>query len=88
MSARDQLTCRDFVEVIMAFLDGELDAEQGRLFDAHLAECPDCDHYLDSYKTTVALGKSICDPADADDPVPADVPEELVQAVLAARRQR
>ena len=87
-SARDELTCRDFVEVIMAFLDGELDAAQRALFDAHLAACPDCDHYLDSYKTTVALGKSICDPEGIDGPVPLDVPEELVQAVLAARRQR
>ncbi len=88
MSERDELTCRDFVAVIMAFLDGELDAGQRTLFDAHLVACPDCDNYLDSYKTTVALGKSICDPEGADGPVPDDVPEELVQAVLAARRTR
>jgi len=88
MSERDELSCRDFVEVIMAFLDGELDAAQCALFDAHLAACPDCVHYLDSYKTTITLGKSICDPEDADAPVPDDVPEELVQAVIAARRLR
>jgi paraquat-inducible protein A len=43
MSERDELTCRDFVAVIMAFLDGELDAAQRALFDAHLVACPDCD---------------------------------------------
>jgi anti-sigma factor RsiW len=88
MSQRDELSCRDFVEVIMAFLDDELDTEQRALFDAHMVACPDCENYLDSYKTTVALGKSICDPEDADAPVPDDVPEELVQAVIAARRQQ
>lgn len=88
MSQRDDLTCRDFVEIIMAFLDGELDGDQCVLFESHLVACPDCDRYLDSYKTTVALGKSICDDAGLDGPVPGDVPEALVQAVLAARRQR
>jgi anti-sigma factor RsiW len=88
MSQRDDLTCRDFVEIIMAFLDGELDGDQCVRFESHLVACPDCDRYLDSYKTTVALGKSICDDAGLDGPVPADIPEALVQAVLAARRQR
>ena len=87
MSERDELTCRDFVEVIMAFLDGELDATQRVLFESHLLACPPCENYLDSYQKTVALGKSLCEPEGLDGPVPPDVPEELVQAVLAARRQ-
>jgi len=88
MTRRDELSCRDFVEVIMAWLDGELEASTRDLFDAHLVVCPDCVDYLDSYKTTVALGKCICDPDDPEARVPDDVPEDLVQAVLAARRPR
>jgi len=88
MTRRDELCCRDFVEVIMAWLDGELEAGIRDRFDAHLAVCPDCVNYLESYKTTVALGKCICDPDDPAAPVPDDVPEELVQAVLAARGPR
>lgn len=88
MTRRDELCCRDFVEVIMAWLEGDLEAETRDLFDAHLAACPDCVDYLDSYKTTVALGKCICGPDDPDAPVPCDVPEELVRAVLAARSTR
>lgn len=87
MSERDELSCRDFVEVIMDFLDAELDAAQRALFESHLVACPDCEHYLDSYRTTVALGKRLCDPDDAGAPVPDDVPEALVRAVLAIRRQ-
>ena len=88
MTRRDELSCRDFVEVIMAWLDGELEASTRDLFDAHLALCPDCVNYLASYETTVALGKCICDPDDPNAPVPDDVPEDLVRAVLAARRSR
>lgn len=88
MTRRHELSCRDFVEVIMAWLDGELEASTRDLFDAHLVVCPDCVDYLDSYKTTVALGKCICDPDDPEAPVPDDVPDDLVQAVLAARRPR
>ena len=88
MTRRDELSCRDFVEVIMAWLDGELEARSRELFDAHLAVCPDCVNYLDSYEKTVALGKCICDPDDPNAPVPDDVPEDLVRAVLAARRSR
>jgi len=87
MTRRAELSCRDFVEVIMAWLDGELEPATRSLFDEHLVACLDCENYLDSYQMTVALGKSICDPDDPDGPGPDDVPEELVQAVLAARRQ-
>jgi anti-sigma factor RsiW len=83
MTAR-KLTCREFVEVLMAWLDDELEPARRGAFDAHLDSCVDCERYLDSYRTTVALGKSICGD-DLDGPVPEDVPEDLVQAVLAAR---
>jgi anti-sigma factor RsiW len=85
MTARE-LTCRDVADFLMAYEDGELaPAERGE-FDAHLAECPDCVAYLESYRRTVALGRR----AFADDEASAaeHVPEELVQAVLAARRRR
>jgi len=50
-------------------------------FDAHVAECPDCATYLRTYSDTIRLAKD----AHADDPVPADVPEDLVRAILDAR---
>ena len=36
------MTCRDYKELMMAYLDDELDDEQRRAFEAHLASCPDC----------------------------------------------
>jgi anti-sigma factor RsiW len=81
------LSCREFIEFIMDWLDGELDPGVRREFAEHLEMCPDCVDYLESYRRTVALGKAAWEsPGDA--PVPDDVPEELVQAVLAARRRK
>jgi len=83
--SEQRLSCREFIDFIMAWLDGELEPEVRRSFAEHLDMCPDCVDYLDSYQRTVALGKAAWD-APGDAPVPNEVPEELVQAVLAARR--
>jgi anti-sigma factor RsiW len=87
MTDRDELTCRDFIDVILAWLDDELEPAKRALFAEHLAECVACEDYLRSYRLSVKLGKRAFLPGGPDDAIPADVPEELVQAVLAARRQ-
>jgi anti-sigma factor RsiW len=77
------VTCREFVDFVMAYLDGELAADECMRFDAHLAVCPDCVRYLDEYRDTVAVVRL---QAAGDDELPADVPEDLVQAIAAARK--
>jgi len=77
------ITCREFVDFLMAYLDGELPSGQRTTFEGHLDECPPCKTYLDTYRETVALGRGVCAREDAD--VPEDVPEALVLAILAAR---
>ena len=78
------MTCREFIDFIMGYLDGELPADVRSPFEYHLSRCPACDRYLRQYRATVLAGKSAFD-HDADD-VPEDVPEELVTAILASRR--
>lgn len=77
------ITCREIVDFLMAYLDGELDQDQRTRFDAHLALCAACVTYMKAYVETVRLGKVACSPLY--DPVPEDVPDELVRAILAAR---
>jgi anti-sigma factor RsiW len=66
----------------MSYLDNELPDDQRAEFDRHMAACPSCVDYLETYEKTVRLTKTA-----ADDPVPAEVPESLVQAILAARKK-
>jgi anti-sigma factor RsiW len=66
----------------MDYLDGQLPEPDHRRFEDHLKECPDCVAYLATYQETIRLGKEAC--TARDNTLPADVPEDLVRAVLAA----
>jgi anti-sigma factor RsiW len=81
MEAR--LTCREFVEFLATYLSGELSAGRLAVFNAHLATCPPCVSYAKTYAEAVRLGKAA---ARDDEPAPADVPEALIRAILAARQ--
>ena len=77
------MTCQELADFLARYLDQELPNTQRSEFDRHLRECPPCEVYLGTYRATIALGRSaIEDPAA---PVPQEVPEELVRAILAAK---
>ena len=78
------MTCREFSDFIMDYQSGELSSELRARFDQHLGLCDNCRNYLTSYEETVKLGKAAFDDEHAE--LPADVPDELVRAILAARR--
>ena len=79
------MTCREFADFMMDYLSGELSSESRAEFEYHLSLCSNCRMYLASYRESVKLGKRAFD--DEDDALPAEVPEQLVNAILAARRQ-
>ena len=77
------MTCREFVEFLMDYLDGSLPSDQCDTFESHMGECPQCVTYLDTYRETVRLGKELLCPPDGS--IPEEVPSDLVEAILAAR---
>ena len=79
------LTCRELADFMADYLSGELPEDARRRFDHHLSLCPNCVNYLESYRTTVELGRRAFE--DDDRAVPPEVPEDLVKAVLSARRR-
>jgi anti-sigma factor RsiW len=78
------MTCKELTDFLGDYRSGELPAETLVAFEEHLAECPDCVAYVESYEATIALGKA----AFGEGPIPGDVPEGLVRAILAARGKR
>jgi anti-sigma factor RsiW len=80
---RRNISCAEFEEFILAYLEGELSVRERMIFESHLEGCVNCANYLEAYQRTVALGKKVFEVLYA--PVPAEVPEELVQAILRAR---
>ena len=58
----DPLVCREFVELVTDYLDGELpDAERAR-FEAHLAECDGCAGYLEDTRRLVGTLRDVAEP--------------------------
>lgn len=78
------ISCAEFEEFILDYLEGRLPAKQTRVFELHLKLCRECRRYLEAYRDTVALGKAAF--ASGGGAAPGKVPEDLIQAVLAARR--
>lgn len=76
------MTCREVIDFLMEYLNGELSPAQKSSFDHHLSLCPACQKYLASYRTAVELGKKSLKEED----VPP-VPEALVKAILAAKKK-
>lgn len=79
------MKCRELAEFILDYTTGDLPAETREVFERHLSRCDNCHEYLDQYKQTVDAERRAFDSADLS--LPADVPEELVQAILKARRE-
>jgi anti-sigma factor RsiW len=79
------MTCRELADFLMDYVSGELPAGVRSRFDEHLSLCPNCVAYVASYKATVELGRRAFQDDDAD--ASLEAPDDLVQAILAARRR-
>jgi len=76
------MTCQQLIDFIGRYREQELTDHERTEFERHLSICPSCVAYLNTYEQTVLLAK-----ASADDTIPAEVPESLVKAILAAQRR-
>lgn len=77
------ITCAEFEDFIAEYFEGDLPADQRKIFDLHLKVCADCRAYLKAYRNTIAVGRAAFDNPKSD--VPNDMPDDLVAAILAAR---
>lgn len=78
------MTCRELIEFLADYLEGELPADQRGLFDHHLAICPDCVVYLRTYRESIKLCKS-AHTVEAER-IYTSAPQELIDAILASQR--
>ena len=72
------VTCKELIGFLDDYVEGSVSGARLALFERHLAACESCRAYLASYRTTVALTRS------ATHPEAADLPAELLTAILSA----
>lgn len=78
------LSCGEFEDFIDAYLEERLSWSERLRFRTHVLMCPACRRYLRRYERSLELGRRAH--RHPDDALPADVPDDLVAAILAARR--
>lgn len=78
MTAR--VACADGVTMLMEYLEGALSADDRAALDAHVAGCPRCVAFIESYRETPRILRAA---------TAADLPDDLAESLrrfLASRR--
>ncbi len=78
------ISCSEFESFILAYLEDELAPRQKYVFKLHLKMCPECRDYLRLYRASMVLAKGAL--GKDREHLEEDIPEDLVKAVLAARK--
>jgi anti-sigma factor RsiW len=76
------LTCQEVIDYLSAYVAAELPPAEQTAMDRHIAVCPACVNFLESFRATLAVTQS-----SKLFPVAEPIPEGLVKAVLAAKKQ-
>ena len=79
-----QLTCEEFERFVIDYHEGHLTDRQRALFDFHMEICPMCRVHFRSYVKAVQMGQRLYEDEVAQEP--AELPDDLVAAIVEARR--
>jgi predicted anti-sigma-YlaC factor YlaD len=76
MRLERELTCREIVELVTAYLEDALDSADRERFEEHLVFCDGCGNYLEQMRQTVRVAGQ----------AQAQLPTELEASLLEAFR--
>jgi anti-sigma factor RsiW len=68
------LNCRELVELVTAYLEGDLSPGERKRFDAHLSACDGCTMYVEQMRRTIELTGIL-----SVDDVPLEAEEALLR---------
>ena len=83
MSTSEDMACREFVELITDYLDGELPEHDRVRLEDHFAKCHGCTSYLEQMRATIELTGML-----TEDQIPAEGKQELLGVFRAWKEQR
>jgi len=73
------ISCSQMVDYCMDYLAGSLPSDEKRNFDDHLAYCPECVKFFDTYKKTPELSREA---------LSVEMPERVRSEVRSFLRER
>lgn len=81
MTAPEDITCREIVEIVTDYLEGAMSAEEREQVELHLNLCDGCTDYLQQMRLAIALSGRI-----EPELLPPELEAELVEAFRGLRR--
>jgi predicted anti-sigma-YlaC factor YlaD len=77
---KGMLKCKECFDLLMDYLDYNLDAETRKKLDEHFAACPPCVNFLESYQSCAEMAQQLRDQL-------VEIPQELEGRLKAFLRQ-
>jgi predicted anti-sigma-YlaC factor YlaD len=71
---KDELNCQEVVELVTDYLEQALLPEMQAQFEAHVANCPGCDTYLEQVQQTIMMLRKL-----AEQPMFPETKQELLK---------
>ncbi len=70
----DELNCQEVVELVTDYLEQALLPEMQAQFEAHVANCPGCDTYIEQIQQTIMILRKL-----AEQPIFPETKQELLK---------
>jgi anti-sigma factor RsiW len=51
--------CKDVVKLLSDYIDGECSSEDRALIDVHLADCPECITFVNTFRKSISMAKNM-----------------------------
>ena len=81
MTSRQMLSCREIVELVTDYLEGDLDADTATALEAHLDVCPGCTRYVEQIREAITTLGEV-----SSDNLSTEAQAGLLEAFRAFRR--
>ena len=60
-------SCKDVVDLLSDYIDGECPTEDRALIEGHLADCPECITFVNTFRKSISMAKNLTYPDIPDD---------------------
>jgi anti-sigma factor RsiW len=78
----NNLTCRELVELVTAYLEAALPPAEHMRFEAHLAICAGCRNYVEQLRRTIRVTGTL-----TEESIPAHIQDHLLELFRGWKRQ-
>ncbi len=79
------ITCKECIEFLDDYIAGDVSPAALENFEKHLALCPPCRDFIESYRKTIEETRCAC--SEPDEQVGCDdVPPTLISAIIESRK--